>query len=296
MKTIRKPSASPGPRNSFRFNVQLHRRLHTFKLRPIVCFAALFLLAACLATSAHAGAVFTTLHTFTGTNDGANPIAALAQGSDGYLYGTTEGGGTNGFVDGTGGPFVRYGTVFKISTNGIFTSLYSFNGTNDGGSLNAPLVQGSDGYFYGQANGAYTFGVQSRGTVFKMNTNGVLTILATLEPLPIDFPQGALVQASDGYFYGTTFNTVFKIGTNESLTTLWSFQVDVNTAVGFDLQGALVQDANGLLYLLRFGRRAADNICRLKMAQSHHHQPTQKHEHKVTRKLGQRPTNKGITH
>ena len=39
-------------------------------------------------------------------------------------------------------------------------------------------------------------------------------------------------------------------------------------------------------YLLRFGRRAADNICRLKMAQSHHHQPTQKHEHKVTRMLG----------
>jgi hypothetical protein len=31
------------------------------------------------------------------------------------------------------------------------------------------------------------------------------------------------------------------------------------------------------------------------MAQSHHHQPTQKHEHKVTRQLGQRPTNKGIT-
>jgi ATP-dependent exoDNAse (exonuclease V) alpha subunit len=49
-------------------------------------------------------------------------------------------------------------------------------------------------------------------------------------------------------------------------------------------------------YLLRFGRRAADNICRLKMAQSNHHQPTQKHEHKVTRKLGQRPTSKGITH
>jgi conjugative relaxase-like TrwC/TraI family protein len=49
-------------------------------------------------------------------------------------------------------------------------------------------------------------------------------------------------------------------------------------------------------YLLRFGRRAADHLCRLTMAQSHHHQPTQKHEHKVTRKLDQRPTNKGITH
>lgn len=49
-------------------------------------------------------------------------------------------------------------------------------------------------------------------------------------------------------------------------------------------------------YLLRFGRRAADNICRLKLARRHHHQPAHKHEHKVTRMLGQRPTSKGITH
>jgi conjugative relaxase-like TrwC/TraI family protein len=40
-------------------------------------------------------------------------------------------------------------------------------------------------------------------------------------------------------------------------------------------------------YLLRFGRRAADNICRLKVARRHHHQHTQKHEHKNTRMLGQ---------
>jgi len=49
-------------------------------------------------------------------------------------------------------------------------------------------------------------------------------------------------------------------------------------------------------YLLRFGRRAADNICRLKMARIHHHQPKQTHEHKVTRMLGQRPASRGITH
>jgi len=36
-----------------------------------------------------------------------------------------------------------------------------------------------------------------------------------------------------------------------------------------------------------FGRRAADNICRLKVARRHHHQHTQKHEHKNTRMLGQ---------
>ena len=49
-------------------------------------------------------------------------------------------------------------------------------------------------------------------------------------------------------------------------------------------------------YLLRFGRRAADNMCRLKLARHHHHQPKQKYEHKNTRMLGQRPERRGITH
>ena len=40
-------------------------------------------------------------------------------------------------------------------------------------------------------------------------------------------------------------------------------------------------------YLLRFGRRAADNFVRLKMARHRKHQPTQKHEHKTTRMLGE---------
>ena len=42
-----------------------------------------------------------------------------------------------------------YGTVFKISTNGALTSLYSFTGGNDGANPEAGLVQGSDGNFYG---------------------------------------------------------------------------------------------------------------------------------------------------
>jgi ATP-dependent exoDNAse (exonuclease V) alpha subunit len=40
-------------------------------------------------------------------------------------------------------------------------------------------------------------------------------------------------------------------------------------------------------YLLRFGRRAADNFVRLKLARRRHHQPTQEHEHKITRMLGE---------
>jgi uncharacterized repeat protein (TIGR03803 family) len=77
----------------------------------------------------------TTLYYFTGGNDGSSPTAGLVQGSDGDFYGTTSGRGTNG----------GYGTVFKMSTNGALTRLYSFTDGNRGANSVAGLVQGSDG-------------------------------------------------------------------------------------------------------------------------------------------------------
>jgi conjugative relaxase-like TrwC/TraI family protein len=41
-------------------------------------------------------------------------------------------------------------------------------------------------------------------------------------------------------------------------------------------------------YLLRFGRRAADNFCRLKLSRRRNYQSTQTHEHKISRMLGER--------
>ena len=158
----------------------------------------------------------TTLYSFTGTNDGGNPLdgaaprAALVQGTDGYFYGTTYAGGTNG-----------YGTVFKISTNGALTSLYSF--FNGGGIVPNELVQGSDGYFYGTTKyngfsggelGGSFFGA---GTVFKVSTTGVLTSLYSFGGNDGANPEAALVQGSDGSFYGTTSGggggagTVFRL-------------------------------------------------------------------------------------
>lgn len=49
-------------------------------------------------------------------------------------------------------------------------------------------------------------------------------------------------------------------------------------------------------HLLRFGKHAADTFCRLKKTRRHHHQLTQKHEHKITRMLGKRPAGTRITH
>jgi uncharacterized repeat protein (TIGR03803 family) len=82
----------------------------------------------------------TTLHPFTGGNDGAEPNG-LVQGSDGYFYGTTE---YNDY-DAQNGSYSGAGTVFKISTNGALTNLYSLLGqqnlwVNSSGSGSLPNV------------------------------------------------------------------------------------------------------------------------------------------------------------
>jgi uncharacterized repeat protein (TIGR03803 family) len=60
----------------------------------------------------------TSLYSFTGTNDGANPHAGLAQGSDGSFYGTTQYGGV-----------VGAGTVFRLTIVPEFQAVTVTNGT-----------------------------------------------------------------------------------------------------------------------------------------------------------------------
>src|SRR5580658_7857009 len=82
---------------------------------------------------------FTTLHSFDKA-DGGRPLAALVQGSDGKLYGTTNRGGNT-----------RDGTIFNITTGGTLTSLYSFcqPPCASGFRPASGLIQDIDGNFYG---------------------------------------------------------------------------------------------------------------------------------------------------
>ena len=50
-------------------------------------------------------------------------------GNDGNFYGTTANGGS-GYVEGSK---PGYGTVFKVTTNGVLTTLVSFNDDNGAG-------------------------------------------------------------------------------------------------------------------------------------------------------------------
>ncbi|MGA2605130.1 MAG: choice-of-anchor tandem repeat GloVer-containing protein [Verrucomicrobiia bacterium] len=189
----------------------------------------------------------TTLHSFIGAPvDGAWPEAGLVQGGDGYFYGTTYYGGTDTSCANSG-----CGTVFKISTNGALTTLYSFLGGDDGQRTQATLVQGTDGWLYGVTVAGGTNGY---GTVFKISSDGLLTTLYSFLGTPVDgeFPQTGVVQGSDGNFYGTTLlggtnghGTVFRMNTNGALATLYHFAGGTD---GDEIYGGLVQGSDGNFY------------------------------------------------
>jgi len=141
----------------------------------------------------------TLLVSFTGTNGsylGGSPRASLVAGSDGQLYGTTEGGGP-----------ADAGTVFRITTNGTFANLFNFNGTN-GYDPQSALVEGVDGNFYGTTYGTYggpiSFGANSNGTVFAISPAGALQTVVSFDFTNGPGPIGTLALADDGHFYGTT--------------------------------------------------------------------------------------------
>jgi uncharacterized repeat protein (TIGR03803 family) len=185
----------------------------------------------------------TTLHSFSGSpSEGATPVAALVQGSDGNFYGTTASGGQH-----------FQGTVFRITQGGALTVLHSFSGFPSEGAVPfAGLVQGNDGNFYGTTA---LGGTHSKGTVFNIDATGSLTTLHSFSGSPSEGanPVAGLVQGSDGNFYGTTAlggthsrGTVFNIGATGSLTTLHSFSGSPGEgALPF---AALVQGSDGNFY------------------------------------------------
>jgi len=129
---------------------------------------------------------FKTIFTFDGSN-GAAPGAGLIV-LNGVLYGTTQGGGANG-----------YGAVFGLTTSGKETLVHSFS--TDGRTPDSTLLE-QDGVFYGTTlSGPGNSGV---GSVYALKTNGT-------ELWTYDFkgdwngavPESGLIDLG-GTLYGTT--------------------------------------------------------------------------------------------
>jgi uncharacterized repeat protein (TIGR03803 family) len=187
----------------------------------------------------------TTEITFNDAN-GSGP-SVLLRASDGNYYGATVGGGSG------------HGTIFRLTPAGALTTIYTFtampglpgNAGADGGGPVA-LTQGDDGNFYGATTrgGASSDVPYGGGTVFKITPAGVLTTLHSFTMSEGYSPGGALIQASDGNFYGVTteggsgFNgAVFKITPSGTLTILHGFSFEEGIACS-----SLVESADGTLY------------------------------------------------
>jgi uncharacterized repeat protein (TIGR03803 family) len=195
----------------------------------------------------------TTLHSFGGT-DGEKPYAGLVQGTNVQFYGTTSAGGRRRPVCGTLG----CGTIFEITAEGQLTTIHRFHDVGDGFGPVAGLVQATNGNFYGTTEDGPITNTEDDGTVFEITPGGKLTTLHRFTPLNFGenngygyFPKAGLVQATNGKFYGTTwddvfdsFGTIFRITSQGKLTKLHRFL----GSDGDNPVAALVQATNGELY------------------------------------------------
>jgi uncharacterized repeat protein (TIGR03803 family) len=238
----------------------------TLRLRACV----LIFLLPLVATQAANSQSLATLVNFN-SSDGSYPLDTLALGSDGNFYGTTEQGG----VGQAGCPRnAECGTVFKMTAEGVLTTLYSFcsqSNCSDGYFPVAGLVQGADGNFYGTTsfggNGADR-GNYAAGTIFKVSPLGVFTTVYNFCSLPncLDGagPEAGLIQGTDGNFYSTTSfggkigfcpggrstgcGTVFRISPSGTLTTLHNFCSQSDCADGDGPSAGLIQGTDGDFY------------------------------------------------
>src|SRR5205085_8114656 len=106
------------------------------------------------------GSGYAILRSFgSGPGDGANPGSGIIQGSDGFLYGTTQNGGSNSF-----------GTVFKLQKDGTsYTVLHTFGGDGDGENPPDAVLEASDGALYGVT---YYGGANGAGAMYRLNKDG----------------------------------------------------------------------------------------------------------------------------
>jgi uncharacterized repeat protein (TIGR03803 family) len=208
------------------------------------------------------------LHSFcseSGCADGFEPFVGVIEAGDGNLYGTTSNGGVSGA-----------GTAFRLTKSGALTTLYSFCSQPAcvDGAVENGLIQGKDGYFYGTTaiGGTSQSCSGGCGLAFRLTAQGVLTPLYSFCSqggcADGEYPEGQLVQATDGNFYGVTYQggaqnagTIFKLAPDGHLTALYSFCSELNCADGAYPFVSLIQDTNGKFYGVASGGGYTGGSC-----------------------------------
>lgn len=163
------------------------------------------------------------LHSFNG-RDGSGP-SSLVTDSDSNLYGTSIYGGSKN---------CGCGLAFKVAPDGTDTTLYKFQGGNDGANPSASLIKDKANNLYGTTffgGRGDCFGSSGCGTVFELTRGGTKSILyAFLGSSDGGNPAARLAMDSAGNLYGTTsgggaygYGVVFKLTPDGTESVMHSF-------------------------------------------------------------------------
>lgn len=191
--------------------------------------------------------ILTRLYSFcsqTSCADGAQPEAGLVQGADGTLYGTTVFGGNN-----------NYGTIFRITPTGVFTTLYVFCSQGvpciDGSLPFGGLMLATDGNFYGTTStGGANCGLSGCGTLFKITPSGTLTTLHSFCDVGCpdgNFPDGPLLESTTGIIYGMTEAGGVSTACGGGCGTVYSLDMGFGPFVTFVMKVGKVGGKAGIL-------------------------------------------------
>jgi uncharacterized repeat protein (TIGR03803 family) len=201
------------------------------------------------------GSGFRVVHRFDGQGGNANPQGALVECSDGFLYGTTVGGGP------VGGPFPAF--AYRIRPDGSgYAVLHTFYIDASGGAPTDGILLGSDGRLYG-TTGKSTGSVAQ--TIFSMNRDGsdyrVLHVLVGNSPF---YESPGLIEPVRGTLYGVEVDgrhrgLIYSLALDGSrLRVLHRFE---GGGGGAEPMGRLVLGPNGDLYGTTFdGAKGAGTL------------------------------------
>ncbi|MEQ1545823.1 choice-of-anchor tandem repeat GloVer-containing protein [Methyloglobulus sp.] len=201
---------------------------------------------------------YSILHEIKGCRHGDNLIGGLTQGKGGTLYGYTI---TNNYplINGTS-------TVFQLALSGAtpsYSLLHEFAATQ----AVLPVVQGSDGNFYGTTI-QHGYG----SPMFQLGNSGSASA-STLQPIFDLFSKqelSSLFKGNDGKFYGITtkggsfdLGTVFQLDTSRSMPIyriLYEFTLENSTGRN---PNNLIQGRDGKLYGTTDGSNASRIVFQL---------------------------------
>jgi uncharacterized repeat protein (TIGR03803 family) len=133
---------------------------------------------------------FALVHSFN-FSDGSGPKAGVFQASDGFFYGTTEGG--------AGG----YGEIFRMDGAGNLTVLHTFGPYSAGGlSPRTNPIEATPAVFYGVTPRGGTDN-PSYGIVYRLDASG-FSVVHEFAGADGIAPSAGLLRADDGMLYGST--------------------------------------------------------------------------------------------